>query len=210
VPERHLHHDGHVRLTRAHQPSSLTSGPHQTRRLLFMIRAMRRPLFVLAALVVMLVAPAAVRADWPADLRVVSPADTLRAVRAARGRVTLLVYWAAWCGDCRRELPDLEALQTELPKVRLLAYTIDEDPAPLERLLERGPLRIPLVRVATTDPNEELKPALQAVARSFGGDYRGAIPYLALFDRRGKLVREWTRGKPVDPAELRDAIRPLL
>jgi len=155
--------------------------------------------------------PAVARADWPAGMTVVTPDDTVAAVRAQAkaGRVALLVYWAAWCGDCRQELPDLEAVAAELggKGLRVLAYTIDEDPAPLERLLAaRGPLRgLDLVRVSPMD-----KPALQAATRALGGEYTGGIPYVALFDRRGKLVREWTRGKPVAPAELRAAIRPLL
>jgi thiol-disulfide isomerase/thioredoxin len=167
---------------------------------------MRRPL--VAAVTVAALASAA-HADWPANLRVVTPDATVAAVReqAKAGKPTLLVFWAAWCSDCRQELPDLEAVAGELgPKgLVVLAYTIDEDPAPLERLLATRPLRLPLVRVSPVD-----KPALQAATRALGGGYTGGIPYLALFDKKGKLVREWTRGKPVAPDELRAAIRPLL
>jgi thiol-disulfide isomerase/thioredoxin len=175
-----------------------------------MITGMRAVVAALALTLAVLTLAGTTHADWPAKVPVVTPDDTVAAVRAQAkaGKVALLVYWAAWCGDCRKELPDLDAVAAELggKGLRVLAYTIDEDPEPLVRLLAARPLRaLEVVRVSPMD-----KPALQAATRALGGEYTGGIPYLALFDRRGKLIREWTRGKPVDPAELRAAIRPLL
>ena len=159
---------------------------------------------LLSALFV-LVLPVAARADWPAGLQVVTAEAAVKDVRP--GKVTLLVYWAAWCSDCRRELPDLEAYHAELgPKgLRVVTYTIDEEPAPLERLLAAGPLKLDYRRIAPYD-----KDAIIRATATVGGKYTGGIPYMALFDKQGKLVREWTRGKPVPRSEMEPLLKSLL
>jgi len=54
------------------------------------------------------------------------PADSLR------GRKTIVSFYASWCGDCLKELKNLDAVKsTELADVRVLAIT-DE---PVEKLV---------------------------------------------------------------------------
>ena len=45
-----------------------------------------------------------------------------------RGKVVLITFWATWCTPCLREIPDLLALEAELPAsdFRLLAISMDD------------------------------------------------------------------------------------
>ena len=55
--------------------------------------------------------------------------DALRGeLSASEGRVVLVNLWATWCTPCLREIPDLLALEAELPAsdFRLLAISMDD------------------------------------------------------------------------------------
>jgi thiol-disulfide isomerase/thioredoxin len=47
-----------------------------------------------------------------------------------RGSVTLINFWATWCGPCKKELPDLVALSNELAgkNVKILGVSVDRAP----------------------------------------------------------------------------------
>lgn len=44
-----------------------------------------------------------------------------------RGKVLLVNLWATWCGPCRREMPDLDALQAEFGGDRFEVVAISAD-----------------------------------------------------------------------------------
>jgi thiol-disulfide isomerase/thioredoxin len=43
------------------------------------------------------------------------------------GRMTLLDFWASWCGPCRESVPDLKALQRAYGTDQLKVVSVDED-----------------------------------------------------------------------------------
>lgn len=126
-------------------------------------------------------------------------------VIAERGSVVIFHVYAAWCAACRSEFPDL----VELAKVyrphgaKVIALAVDEDTAPLEKFLSGHELPFQ-ARLVVKGTDEEFLAPLYAA----GLDYRGGIPFTAVFDRNGKLSDQWTGARTLD--EFERVIRPLL
>ena len=138
--------------------------------------------------------------DWPASMRTTTATSVSTLVQQDKGDVVLLVLYASWCSGCRAELPDVDrvGLKYEGKGLRVVALSLDEDPQDYGELVSDQKLHFDLVRVAPLD-NKELVRSIG----SLGGTYGESIPYAALFDRSGKLVREWkdgSAGKELDLA----------
>ncbi|MGH7637406.1 MAG: TlpA family protein disulfide reductase [Gemmatimonadaceae bacterium] len=72
------------------------------------------------------------KAAWAApDLRFATQAgDTFR-LRDLEVQVVMLTYWASWCGTCRHEMPDIQALHAARSTRGLvtIGMAFDRDPA---------------------------------------------------------------------------------
>ncbi len=61
-------------------------------------------------------------------------------LRALRGHVVLLNFWASWCAPCLAEMPALQALQQEVPQIKVVGVAFDEDALTYQNYLARHPL----------------------------------------------------------------------
>jgi thiol-disulfide isomerase/thioredoxin len=96
----------------------------------------------------------------------------------AKGRVTVLDFWATWCGPCLKALPKLETLAAQHPDVDVIAINID-DPAAARALFDqRGYTRM---RLAADGG---------AVSERYSVS---TIPHVVVIDRDG-IVRHVARG----------------
>jgi thiol-disulfide isomerase/thioredoxin len=111
-------------------------------------------------------------------------------LRSVAGKVTVVDFWATWCGPCLKALPYLDQLQRAFPDIAVITINIDDAAEARSLYDERGYK----VRLLAGD---------QATSDRYGV---AAIPHTVVIDRDG-VVRYVFRGGNHD---LSAAIAPLL
>ena len=83
------------------------------------------------------------------------------------GKVTLVNYWATWCGPCREEIPALIRLQERYPdQLRIVGISTDEgDPTDVRTFARDMGVNYPIV-MATPELNRQF-PGVFALPTSF-------------------------------------------
>ena len=136
----------------------------------------------------------------PVKLDMVS-ADGLKQLRAnAGGRLTLVTFWATWCGSCLHEFPDMETTY-RMYSNRDLAYVTVAANLPEER---DGVLRV-LTKNHSTGRNLLFDSGnTAAMQTAFDPEWDSAVPYTALLGPGGKVL--YRNLGSVDTLELRRVI----
>ncbi len=98
-------------------------------------------------------------------------------LKALRGKVVLVNFWATWCPPCRKELPDLEALYNRFKGQGLVILGIsDEDQTIVRPFVTQQKLSYPIL----LDPGRKVNTV-------FGIE---SIPRSLIYGRNGKLAAE--------------------
>jgi peroxiredoxin len=98
-------------------------------------------------------------------------------LKSLKGKVVLVNFWATWCPPCRKEMPDLQALQKQFDKQGLVILGItDEEQQKVKDFLSAQPYEYAIL----FDPNHD-------AAKQFGIE---GIPKSYVYDRNGKLVAQ--------------------
>lgn len=101
-----------------------------------------------------------------------------------KDRPLLINFWATWCDPCREEFPDLVTLDTEYKgKIDFITVSLD-DPADIAttvpKFLSQMKAEMPAYLLKTPDES--------AVIFSVSKDWRGGMPFTALYSTDGKLA----------------------
>jgi thiol-disulfide isomerase/thioredoxin len=99
--------------------------------------------------------------------------------------VVLVNFWATWCVPCRKELPQLVAMEQRLKAKGFQLITVSGDEPDTEKaaLQFADRLSLPQPRYIKRPGNEDRFHAL--IDRKWTGE----LPAIVLYDRAGKQVR---------------------
>jgi thiol-disulfide isomerase/thioredoxin len=150
------------------------------------------PLLTLAAVFAAAAQPpaAAQRPPFP-DVTLIDAKGGVQTLKSVLGRATVINFWATWCGPCRMELPELQALYDELggKGVVVLAVNVDSPREHVGPYMKRLRLSLP---VYFLDPEAE------------GGLGIRSLPTTVLLDAAGGVVESWAGYSPESMRELRE------
>lgn len=98
-------------------------------------------------------------------------------LKALRGKVVLVNFWATWCQPCRREMPDLDTLYKRFKDQGFVILGISDEASPkVNQLLAELKVSYPIL----LDPGRKVNELFRI----------DGIPKNFVYDRDGKLVAQ--------------------
>lgn len=119
-----------------------------------------------------------------------------------KGSVVLLNLWATWCGPCRKEMPELVAMENEFKAngFKVIGFNVDDEtPEQIKPFAEDMKLNYQLAWA-----DENLYRELLKVSK-FNG-----IPQSFLIDRQGHLRGVFLGGSPKVVREMRENVEKVV
>lgn len=132
------------------------------------------------------------------DFKMATPSGAVKSLSSfvKKNKLTLVDFWASWCGPCRKEMPHVKKLYADFHSkgLEIVGVSFDEDKAAWEGAIKGMELKWPQL--------SDLKGW-----RSEAGQIYGirSIPATLLIDQQGKIVAFGLRG-----AELEAKVAELL
>ncbi len=116
-----------------------------------------------------------------------------------RGKVVFINFWATWCGPCKVEMPDMEALYQSFRShgLEILAVSVDQQGAAVTRPFQEAMgLSFPILH------DSDYRVGLQYGART--------LPMTYVLDRKGIIRQRVFGARPWNSPEARRLVKELL
>lgn len=130
-------------------------------------------------------APGAPATKWRTDFSAPNPEGKNISLKESLGKVTIVDFWASWCGPCRRENPNVVALYNELHSkgLNIIGVSLDEDPIKWKEAIAKDKL--------TWTHVSNLKGWEEPIAKQYKVE---SIPATFILDQSGNVVAQGLRG----------------
>jgi peroxiredoxin len=132
------------------------------------------------------------------DFSAPNPEGTVVSLKESLGKVTIIDFWASWCGPCRKENPNVVALYDEFHSkgLNIIGVSLDKPEA------KEGWIQAIAADKLTWPQVSNLKHWEEPIAKMYGVQ---SIPATFILDASGKIVARDLRG-----AELKAKVQELL
>ncbi len=124
---------------------------------------------------------------FAAELKPLDEAGYLKLVAASKGKVVLVNFWATYCVPCRKEMPQLVALEAKLRArgFQFVAISADEPEQQAAAGMFLDKIKVPAPAYIRKAKDDDKFTAL------VDGKWSGALPAMFLYDRQGRKVRSF-------------------
>jgi len=141
-------------------------------------------------------APPVGSAKWRSDFSAPNPEGKVVSLKESLGKVTIVDFWASWCGPCRKENPNVVAIYKELHSkgLNIVGVSLDKEAGKWKEAIAQDGL--------TWTHVSNLKFWDEPIAAQY---HVQSIPATFILDASGKVVAQDLRGP-----ELRAKILELL
>lgn len=115
-----------------------------------------------------------------------TPEGKTVSLKESLGKVTIIDFWASWCGPCRKENPNVVALYTELHTkgLNIIGVSLDEDASKWKEAITKDKL--------TWTQVSNLKGWKDPIAKLYNVEQ---IPTTFILDEKGIIVAKDLRGE---------------
>ena len=115
-----------------------------------------------------------------------APGQIADYIREHTDRKTVLFIYASWCPHCQQRMGSIMALEKK-KKHTVIAVSLDENPMQLTRYMEQfSDVPFPVI---VLDPAYKAEFA-ETLRQDFNIEFPGSIPFTALFNEQGQVVRQ--------------------
>ena len=130
-------------------------------------------------------APPVGDAKWRSDFSAPNPEGKIISLKESLGKVTIVDFWASWCGPCRKENPNVVAIYKELHSkgLNIIGVSLDKEKSKWTEAIAKDGL--------TWTHVSNLKFWDEPIAAQYGVQ---SIPATFILDASGKVVAQDLRG----------------
>lgn len=130
-------------------------------------------------------APPVGSAKWRSDFSAPNPEGKVVSLKESLGKVTIVDFWASWCGPCRKENPNVVAIYKELHAkgLNIIGVSLDKEASKWKEAIAKDGL--------TWTHVSNLKFWDEPIAAQYGVQ---SIPATFILDASGKVVAQDLRG----------------